>query len=184
MPFLRWNVSKSLRVRTIFGSQEVVKNLALTSNSQAVAMYPHYLYDTLCVTQCPPPPHALQKMVLPDVLHSRFVHRHRNLTSINEASKASLYWCQWHQRNTTYAFEFSEIFKYKIDSTVSMTMRKIPNLSDSESFWYWILMILNLSGTNSIWYQTYQIPNLSVSEPVCFRSYLILNSHDTEPTRY
>ncbi len=40
-----------------------------------------------------------------------------------------------------YDLKFADIFKFEIDSKVSMTMTLIPNKSDSETFWYWTFQI-------------------------------------------
>ncbi len=65
---------KSLKVWPIYGSQEVVKNLSFSSNSQSVAI--STISVGQFVPQCPPPLTRLWKMVLPHVLHCCFVHRH------------------------------------------------------------------------------------------------------------
>ncbi len=83
-----------------------------------------------------------------------------SFTGVNNASKAILYQCQRLQWNTAYAFWSAEIFKFKIDSMVSMIISKIPNLSDTEPTWYWT------SGSEPIWYWTYLILNLSDTEPI------------------
>jgi hypothetical protein len=72
------------------------------------------------------------------------------LVGVNVAGKAVLYLCQLHRRKTAYSFGSAEIFELEFDSVVSMTLTKIPNLSDSEPIWYLTYLILNLSDTEPI----------------------------------
>ncbi len=96
-----------------------------------------------------------------------------NLTGVNDAGEAL-------------HMLLDPLFKFKIDSTFSMTMTKTPNLSGSKPVRYrtvkYSTYSVYLADTEYIRYRTYQIPNLSDKYSTYAKQ--ISNLSYTEPIRY
>jgi hypothetical protein len=170
---------------------ESVNNIRVTGGSEESSIdikfpsccYPHYLYDTLCVTQCPPPRMLCRKwccqtfcipVLFTDTgtLPVSMKPVKPSFTGVNDTSETPHMLLNSPRYSNT---KFTQRFQWQWEKYQTYL---ILNLSGTESLWYWTYLVPIPSDTKHIRYRTYLFLSLSVSDPIWYWIHLIPNLPD------